>query len=689
MPKATHVYLMLFYLLLTMVGNSQIIADSSETRLKNVNMQDAMDQDTMDANLPNIQEQTTNNSAVFDFFIKLDTLDVYRHGFFRDSINYSNRLFIDTTNHNSADYDPSGLFSNEFNNLGIIGSAHESRVFSTNNQMGFNAGISSNNGFIWSPANIQLYDVKTPFTELFYLMGSKRENVLKFTHAQSFLNQQVSLNMNFRLFNHLGAYKRQKTDVKNFIVGGSYQTVDKRYHFNAQYYHNKLVLQENGGLENRSDFEENLESNREVIAINLSNAANLIRISGAAVTQNFYFSKSEPDLSAIPDTNIIDFKAFKVTHYKKPYFDPVSHLGKLSHYFNYERQNFKYTDSDQSSTLYNGLPFYPTYDSTSYTDTIGLRKYVNELTYSNSDYKDFAGKPKWINFFFGARHEYTQYFQSCQKTDFQNYAIIGGVFVNFAKQLSLSSDFAYYQGDHLANDFYFGAKVFIKIKSNLFTGGLQLTHKEPDIFYKSFHSSRFFWNNNLSKTDIQNLHAKFDREKLYLNFSLQNIINYVYIDQTLQPVQYTGNIQYLLLLVRKDFRLGPWGSDISMAYQKVSVPTVIRVPDFTGKARLFYFNEFFNKALDLEIGLEFNYFTSYYANKYMPALRLFHLQDDQTIGDYIFMDAYLNAKIGKARLFVRYDHFNAGLMDYNYYSSPGYPAQDAAFRFGVNWILFN
>jgi hypothetical protein len=87
--------------------------------------------------------------------------------------------------------------------------------------------------------------------------------------------------------------------------------------------------------------------------------------------------------------------------------------------------------------------------------------------------------------------------------------------------------------------------------------------------------------------------------------------------------------------------------------------------------------------------VEASYYTKYYANRYIPAIRSFHIQNEQAIGDYPFLDVYLNAKIGKARLFVRYDHFNAGMMGYTYYASPFYPAEDASFRFGLTWILFD
>lgn len=628
-------------------------------------------------------------SPLFNYLFSRDSLDVYYHSVFPDSINYTHLRSIDTTNHKSGDYNPVKFFEVSYNDLGIIGSAQQNQVFTPSLAQGFQVGLNNYNAFMWGPKDIKLFDNKTPYTKVFYLMGSKKENSLKVTHAQSFADQQVTASFDFQLFNHIGAYARQHTDVKSFFGGLGYRTKDSRYNAGFQYYHNKLSLEENGGIENLEDFEEDKESNREIIDVNLNDANNLIRKSGVVIQQSFFFSKAEPDYSNMPDTNIIDFEGYSVTHFKKPYFDPVSHLGRINYTFNFERQNFRYTDSDQGSELYDSLPYYPTADSSSFFDTIGARKYINELTYSNSDYKDDPSDPKYINFFFGGRHEYNEYYQSCHKIYFQHYAVIGGVFLKFSKQLSLTSDVAYYFGDYLNNDFLFNGKGYFRFGNNLVSAGINLTHRSPDWFYQQFSSSRFVWNNDFNKTDIQSLFLKFERNRLRFFAKVMNITNHVYINESLQPEQSTKNIQHILIQAQKDFRIQNWGADFILTYQNVSHPDVIRVPQLSGRAKLFYQNILFSGALDLEMGVELYYFTKYYADRYMPALRSFHTQNEQEIGEHLFLDVYLNVKIGRARLFVRYDHFNASFMGYDYYASPSYPAQDASFRFGVSWILFN
>jgi hypothetical protein len=104
-----------------------------------------------------------------------------------------------------------------------------------------------------------------------------------------------------------------------------------------------------------------------------------------------------------------------------------------------------------------------------------------------------------------------------------------------------------------------------------------------------------------------------------------------------------------------------------------------------GDLAVYYTQPLFHGAATLQPGLDFYYNTRYYADNYNPALRTFYLQDNREIGNYLYMDIFINLKIQRARFYVAYTHFNASFMGRNYYSTPTYPMQDAAFKFGIAW----
>jgi hypothetical protein len=97
----------------------------------------------------------------------------------------------------------------------------------------------------------------------------------------------------------------------------------------------------------------------------------------------------------------------------------------------------------------------------------------------------------------------------------------------------------------------------------------------------------------------------------------------------------------------------------------------------------------FKKALYAQAGIDLSYYSSWFAQGYNPVTGQFYHQRRQKTGNYLFGDVFLNFKVKSALLFVKYQHFNAGLSGYNYYLSPDVPMQDASFKFGVKWTFYN
>jgi len=76
---------------------------------------------------------------------------------------------------------------------------------------------------------------------------------------------------------------------------------------------------------------------------------------------------------------------------------------------------------------------------------------------------------------------------------------------------------------------------------------------------------------------------------------------------------------------------------------------------------------------------------SYIPLAWMPATREFYNQNEYKSVNYPYIDVFLNVRIKRARLFIKMDHVNSGLMGFNYFMIPNYSYVDRAFRFGVSW----
>ena len=86
-----------------------------------------------------------------------------------------------------------------------------------------------------------------------------------------------------------------------------------------------------------------------------------------------------------------------------------------------------------------------------------------------------------------------------------------------------------------------------------------------------------------------------------------------------------------------------------------------------------------------------NYFTSYYANAYNPALAKFYLQDNQLIGDVPLISVFLKLKVHNMSITMRYRNITTLISDNTdiYYLIPNYPNYPASFQLSVVGKLKN
>jgi hypothetical protein len=126
-----------------------------------------------------------------------------------------------------------------------------------------------------------------------------------------------------------------------------------------------------------------------------------------------------------------------------------------------------------------------------------------------------------------------------------------------------------------------------------------------------------------------------------------------------------------------------------IALQHITPDSILQLPAIIGRLTLCYDVELFKKALHAQAGISGTYHSQWYQDAYMPAIRSFYKQRNYISGNYPYLDVFVNLNIKRARIFVKYEHFNAGLIGYNYIMVPDYPQADAAFKFGISWLFFD
>lgn len=202
---------------------------------------------------------------------------------------------------------------------------------------------------------------------------------------------------------------------------------------------------------------------------------------------------------------------------------------------------------------------------------------------------------------------------------------------------------------------------------------------------QSYRSNHFVWNNDFGKMRNYGIGGEltipWTQTKLHVGFA--NMQNYVYFDKNSMPSQERGNIQVFAATLKQKLRFGIWNWDNSLTYQVSSNQAVLPLPTLSVYSNMYlYFVAF--KVLNIQLGVDCNYFTSYYGVDYQPATMSFHVQDEIKIGNYPFMNAYVTCKLKKVRFYLMMSHVNQGWFSRDYFSMPHYPMNPRRFQIGLS-----
>ena len=115
----------------------------------------------------------------------------------------------------------------------------------------------------------------------------------------------------------------------------------------------------------------------------------------------------------------------------------------------------------------------------------------------------------------------------------------------------------------------------------------------------------------------------------------------------------------------------------------------MHLPLLLGHLKIGYSQPVFHKVATLHPSITVRYFTKYYADAYMPATRVFYLQNEIQIGNFPFIDLAITLKVKKAHIYFAYSNMFLLTGNYNSFIAPHYPMRDSRIFIGINWRLFN
>ena len=208
---------------------------------------------------------------------------------------------------------------------------------------------------------------------------------------------------------------------------------------------------------------------------------------------------------------------------------------------------------------------------------------------------------------------------------------------------------------------------------------------------KNFVSNHFAWENDFSKTKRVRVGGELDIPFSWTNVNVgyETLTDYIYWDADGLPAQHSGAIHVLSARLKQGLHFKAFNWDNSVTLQTSSNEEVLPLPKFAIYSNL-YATFTIARVLHVQMGVDGNYYTKYYAPVYNPATMTFHSQHEMECGNFAIMNLYANFKMKQARFFVAWTHFNQKIKSGSaYFATPHYPLNPARFQIGVSVNFVN
>ena len=206
-----------------------------------------------------------------------------------------------------------------------------------------------------------------------------------------------------------------------------------------------------------------------------------------------------------------------------------------------------------------------------------------------------------------------------------------------------------------------------------------------------FISNHYAWDNSFVKTKRVRVGGELDIPFSWTNVNVgyETLNDYIYWDAEGLPAQHGGAIHVLSARLRQGLHFKAFNWVNSVTLQTSSNEQVLPLPKLAIYSNL-YATFTIARVLHVQMGVDGNFYTKYYAPAYNPATMTFHSQQEIECGNFAIMNLYANFRMKQARFFVAWTHFNQKIHSGDaYFATPHYPLNPARLQVGVSVNFVN
>ncbi len=499
------------------------------------------------------------------------------------------------------------------------------------------------------------YNVLHPFTSATYVQGARTEQYFNILHTQNF-SKNGNFSLEYDKINAGGSYERQKANNNNIIASLNYTIPKGNYKTSFFAQRIKNTTEQNGGIANDSLFiiNSDLSLNRKTITVNLDSAyeqriGNLLTLDQELLLIN-----------GIDSTGL-------------------GHNQKLL--FNTSFTNAKrfYTDANPNSIYYPAINI----DSTYTNDSIKTNQIEQEVAYQFNIHR----RKSSYNILPYVRYQYFDYRQANEHFYYNDMAL--GLKTNIKTvRTNFKTHFNYYWTGYRKQNYSWDTRF--QSSFNQFSWHIEalIDQQTPAIDLQQYYGNHNAWSNTL--VPIQNycftLGTDSNKWNLKAKVEYNDIKNPIYFNHEEQVVQVLDFTQVLKAEIEKEFKLKKWKLIPRFVYQYTGGAIVYRLPDYFASLKAGYAFKAFRKSLSVFAGAKVTYYNNVQLMSYSPSLGAFYIANNSSVGNYPFIDFFVNTRIKNVRVFFALTHLNSGLSnESHYFGAMHYPLEDRAYKIGINW----
>lgn len=584
------------------------------------------------------------------------SLYFYEDDFFRNNFQLHT---LDTTPWNFHRFNYVQRYNNFYQDLGNIGTAIRPVFTEVADVIGATSGFTAYDLY-WNSESIKYYNTKSPYANVKWVLGGKGRSYARITFTRN-INPRWNAGFNYRILQidkiTARAAKGDRTTKSNYFdFFTSYQSKDSTYSlfFNAR--RDFMQLDENGGVRTGENFRYSDLFEKQGISTWLTQAES---------------NDKRGALHLFHQLNLAS--GFQLYHVSDLY-----------------RQINRFNDTDPDHPYYDFIVV----DSAETRDRTSFKSFRNEVGIKGSLFKTFYNG-------YAAFRKYNLDYKYIYEDNFYLPAQRWEVYLGGRIGLQLDSLVTVTgRAEWMLDDRYL---IEGSIKTKWFEASAKRSVSTPAFLPQAYRGSHDLWVNyfdNVQGTEIRgNLIYESNVFSVYPGVRFATFKNHIFFKedpsatgQRVLPYQTPGYQTWaspelnLSLTLFKHLTIKGQG-----IYTRIleNSQNAMQYPELFVNAQLAYADIWFNDNFDFQVGIDTHWKSAYYAPNYDITVQQFYTQQRYVAPAFPIIDVFLNVRIKRARLFVKYNNALMTFTDYGNVPTPFYPGIRNLIDFGFDWSFFD